>query len=117
MTPSSTPPGLVEDQSGTPDNTIDPSTTDNTEAGENDISPVEIALLDKAGPEESKDEDYLQRSNLDELDEDGELLNEADDLAGDDLDVPGSEIDDANEAIGEEDEENNSFSMRDQDDV
>ncbi len=27
------------------------------------------------------------------------------------LDVPGSELDDANEAIGEEDEENNSYSL------
>ena len=30
---------------------------------------------------------------------------------GDDLDVPGSELDDADEAIGEEDEENNYYSM------
>ena len=30
---------------------------------------------------------------------------------GDDLDVPGDELDDANEAIGEEDEENNYYSL------
>jgi hypothetical protein len=30
---------------------------------------------------------------------------------GDDLDVPGSELDDADEAIGEEDEENNYYSV------
>lgn len=30
---------------------------------------------------------------------------------GDDLDVPGSELDDANEDIGEEDEENNYYSL------
>ena len=32
-------------------------------------------------------------------------------LAGDDLDVPGSELDDADEKIGEEDEENNYYSL------
>jgi hypothetical protein len=30
---------------------------------------------------------------------------------GDDLDVPGSDLDDADEAIGEEDEENNYYSL------
>lgn len=30
---------------------------------------------------------------------------------GDDLDVPGAELDDADEAIGEEDEENNYYSL------
>ena len=33
-------------------------------------------------------------------------------MSGNDLDVPGSEDDDANEEIGEEDEENNSYSLR-----
>jgi hypothetical protein len=33
------------------------------------------------------------------------------DMAGSDLDVPGSELDDQNEAIGSEDEENNSYSL------
>src|SRR5213075_2394097 len=30
---------------------------------------------------------------------------------GDELDVPGAELDDANEAVGEEDEENNYYSL------
>lgn len=34
-----------------------------------------------------------------------------DDLTGDDLDVPGSELDDEEEAIGSEDEENNYYSL------
>ena len=38
------------------------------------------------------------------------------DRSGDDLDVPGSEEDDANEEIGEEDEENNSYSLPDPED-
>lgn len=33
------------------------------------------------------------------------------DMAGEDLDVPGSELDDQNESIGSEDEENNSYSI------
>jgi hypothetical protein len=33
------------------------------------------------------------------------------DMAGGDLDVPGSELDDENEAIGSEDEENNNYSL------
>jgi len=42
------------------------------------------------------------------------VMNEKDfeeDLSGDDLDVPGAELDDNNEEIGEEDEENNYYSL------
>ena len=49
----------------------------------------------------------------DNTDKDGEPLNEASssvDFTGEDLDVPGAELDDDNESIGEEDEENNSYS-------
>ena len=46
---------------------------------------------------------------IDETDEDGELLNEENIRS--DLDVPGSEDDDAMEDIGEEDEENNYYSL------
>jgi len=35
----------------------------------------------------------------------------SDDLSGDDLDVPGSELDDDMEMMGEEDEENNYYSL------
>jgi len=48
---------------------------------------------------------------LDNTDLDGDLLNEKDDVSGEDLDVPGASDDDDNEAIGEEDEENNSYSL------
>ncbi len=34
-----------------------------------------------------------------------------DDVSGDDLDVPGSELDDQEEAVGSEDEENNYYSL------
>jgi len=33
------------------------------------------------------------------------------DMAGEDLDIPGAELDDSNEAIGSEDEENNNYSL------
>jgi hypothetical protein len=61
------------------------------------------------------DEEALQQAQLDQRDEDGELLNEKTDRSGKDLDVPGSEEDDADEEIGEEDEENNSFSLDSED--
>jgi hypothetical protein len=34
-----------------------------------------------------------------------------DDMSGDDLDVPGSELDDQQEKVGSEDEENNYYSL------
>ena len=105
-----------DQQTGTPNasdkNPVSGQTSDS------DISPAELELLDNAGTNEpGDDDDMLMDSQLDSLDDQGEELNEADDLTGKDLDVPGSEADDFNEAIGEEDEENNSFSMRDQDDL
>lgn len=79
-----------------------------------EISPEERALLDAAG--EDDEERGLHRAELDDRDDDGELLNEvsaATDKSGRDLDVPGSEDDDDMEDIGEEDEENNSYSEAD----
>jgi hypothetical protein len=62
------------------------------------------------------DDEQLNNSDLDKTDNEGEMLNERSDRSGKDLDVPGSEGDDANEKIGEEDEENNSYSLRDPED-
>jgi len=42
--------------------------------------------------------------------------NFKDDETGDDLDVPGSELDDEAESVGSEDEENNYYSLGDDDD-
>lgn len=82
-----------------------------------DISRTERELLDDSLiNSSSRDNDQLRKAALDNTDEDGEPLNEAtfgNDLTGNDLDVPGSEADDANEEIGEEDEENNSYSQAD----
>ena len=64
-----------------------------------DITPQEEELLDNAGTNSTDNED-LQRTQLDSMDEEGVLLNEgssATNIAGGDLDVPGSELDDADE--------------------
>jgi len=51
-------------------------------------------------------------SEITELNDGAGIKNEnSDDRSGGDLDVPGAELDDADEAIGEEDEENNSYSI------
>ena len=62
------------------------------------------------------DDEQLHAAALDNTDDDGEKLNESSDMSGNDLDVPGSEDDNADEEIGEEDEENNSYSIRDPED-
>jgi hypothetical protein len=68
-------------------------------------------LDDAASKINSTDQKNLESAELDQYDEDGELLNEKSGLSGKDLDVPGSELDDNNEEIGEEDEENNPYSV------
>ena len=64
-----------------------------------------------------KKEQDIDPENTDRMKEANELpemMNEKsfeEDLVGDDLDVPGSEMDDENEKIGNEDEENNYYSI------
>ncbi len=70
-----------------------------------DIRNLEMADRDMG----FKDDRDIESLGLDDTDEDGDRLNEEgtpEDL-GKELDIPGSELDDADEAIGEEDEENN----------
>ncbi|CAN5508552.1 hypothetical protein BH10BAC3_BH10BAC3_07680 [soil metagenome] len=98
------------------DNDIEKNAMDD-ETTDADITPEEIELLDEGGPVETdSDTDNLNRSKLDDTDMEGELLNEAGAGAsndGSELDVAGTELDDENEAIGEEDEENNMYSVAD----
>ena len=94
------------------------SQSDFTEADDTLITPAEKAMLDEILRKDplSEDEIELDNAKLDNTDEDGDLLNEkssADDGSGNDLDIPGSEDDDADEAIGEEDEENNGYGKAD----
>lgn len=80
----------------------------------NDISNEERELLNESFMSEEDIE--LKKNSLDETDEDGTPLNElssASDEFGEDLDIPGVDEDDEEEKIGEEDEENNSYSFPD----
>ena len=84
---------------------------------DNNVSRIENQLLTAAADTMPTDEQLrLQQATLDQFDEEGEPLNEQSGLSGSDLDVPGSEEDDLNEEIGEEDEENNHYSQSDNQD-
>lgn len=74
------------------------------------VTKDERRVLDDAAKKvNTTDQKNLDSAALDQYDEDGELLNEKTNKSGSDLDVPGSELDDGNEEIGEEDEENNPY--------
>lgn len=82
---------------------------------DSDISQNDRTMLETADNfHNTQDENRLRQASLDNRDFEGEPLNEAsfgDEQTGADLDIPNSETDDANENIGEEDEENNSYSL------
>jgi len=91
---------------------------DITSGTDADVTPQERKVLEDIDYRKAESEDQpLIEGQLDDTDDDGDPLNEADsDLSGEDLDVPGAEDDDLNEEIGEEDEENNEYSLDDNDD-
>ncbi|MBV9988739.1 MAG: hypothetical protein JO301_13760 [Chitinophagaceae bacterium] len=92
-----------EEGKGVFEDDIDPDT---------DVTDEERELLRRSSESmASSDDEDVRGVVLDNQDFDGELLNETVELSGEDLDVPGSEDDDDNEEIGEEDEENNSYSL------
>jgi hypothetical protein len=66
-------------------------------------------------PVYKKEDDIYSREKEEPFEEEGHPgKRKTDQLAknpGDDLDIPGAELDDADEAIGEEDEENNYYSL------
>lgn len=71
-----------------------------------DVTNEDLEILDAADHNMDRaDSNNLQQAKLDSVDDDGDMLNE------DELDVPGSDDDDENERIGEEDEENNYYSL------
>lgn len=80
-----------------------------------DVSAEDLRMLEAAEQNmDTIDSSNLEHSALDNVDADGAPLNEDSisiDMTGEDLDVPGSSADDASEAIGEEDEENNYYSL------
>jgi len=89
----------------------DEGTTDNNSM----VTNIEKKLLDESANDTStKDEQQLRRAELDDTDNEGEPLNEkasGDAISGSDLDTSGIDEDDMNEEIGEEDEENNPYSL------
>lgn len=89
--------------------------TDLVMGNEADVTASENELLQKADEDMPVEDDpLLRQAELDSTDNEGELLNEgslATDVSGGDLDIAGADSDDPMEAIGEEDEENNTYSL------
>jgi hypothetical protein len=84
----------------------------NTEA---DVPAQDKSLLQQTDERmPTDDEERLRRSSLDNTDNEGDPLNEKsmdNARSGSDLDTSGVDEDDPNEFIGEEDEENNTYSL------
>jgi len=89
--------------------------TDDSVDPESDVSEDEKIALERSSIDvDTPDNEALYEAKPDDTDFDGEKLNEdSDDVSGRDLDVPGADEDDDNEDIGEEDEENNEYSLGD----
>ncbi len=89
--------------------------TDDPVDPESDVTEDEKIALERSSIDvDTPDNEALYEAQPDDTDFDGEKLNEdSDDVSGGDLDVPGAELDDDDEAIGEEDEENNDYSLGD----
>jgi hypothetical protein len=79
---------------------------------ETDVTDEERELLSRTDESMSSINDEDRRKlMLDNKDLDGDSLNEKNDVSGSDLDIPGANEDDTDEEVGEEDEENNSYSL------
>lgn len=81
-----------------------------------DVTHEDLRMLEAAEQNmDTPDSRNLMGSSLDYTDSDGDPLNVDssldEDMTGEDLDVPGRGADNANEDIGEEDEENNYYSL------
>ena len=83
-----------------PDSTVSLSEKEDLEIAANDMP--------------TEDDINLREAALDSTDDEGTALNEGsfkNNITGTDLDVPGAGLDDDEEDIGEEDEENNEYSL------
>jgi hypothetical protein len=108
------------DEDDTQDSVIDDEEVNDDDeefvaGNEADVTPEEITMLQRADEDMPTDDDIrLRRSELDASDNEGDPLNEAslaNDVSGGDLDIAGADSDDPMEEIGEEDEENNYYSL------
>ena len=75
-----------------------------------------VEIPQYGNPEYTPEEDIYSKEKKELLNEEGSDANIKDGeteepLTGEDLDIPGAESDDADEKIGEEDEENNYYSL------
>jgi len=96
------------------DDDDDDGITDDLVSEDSEVSPDELKALERTENMDTQDNENLYAAELDDTDFDGEKLNEDNDnVSGKDLDVPGEDDDDAMEDIGEEDEENNEYSLGD----
>ena len=78
------------------------------------LSEIKDKKQRNSGKLTKEDQDMLGEDELNsDMGDDAVLKNRVwpIDMSGDDLDIPGAELDDANEIIGEEDEENNNYSI------
>lgn len=100
--------GLFEDDEEDED-------TDLVMGNDSDVTDTEKDLLQKADQDMPvSDDERLRKAELDKTDNEGETLNEgslATDVSGGDLDTAIVDADDEMENIGEEDEENNPYSL------
>ncbi|OMP79006.1 MULTISPECIES: hypothetical protein [unclassified Chitinophaga] len=106
--------GVLDDLNGSPKDTIETDDEQLITDERSNVSRQERQDLYESANVTPGDEGAsdLKRAQLDNVDEEGELLEEqTGQISGEDLDVPGSELDDDNEGTGAEDEENNSYSV------
>lgn len=101
--------GIFEEES---EDDLDTDLRMGTEA---DVEAEEKTILERADTEMlTQDDVNLRMAELDKVDAEGDRLNEgslATDVSGSDLDLTMVDADDAMENIGEEDEENNYYSL------
>ena len=87
---------------------------DITDEPDSNVSETEKEVLSTTEHDMPGDDENLRQAALDNTDEDGTPLNEDSfmtNISGSDLDVPGANLDNEEESIGEEDEENNEYSF------
>ncbi|MFT3704277.1 MAG: hypothetical protein QM802_18055 [Agriterribacter sp.] len=98
--------GILDDLNKEDDDNI--VTDNNTNVGR-----LERKILSQSDKQVNAESEDLDKLALDKIDEDDDVEHGDPLDMGEDLDIPGSELDDEDEDIGEEDEENNSYSRPD----
>jgi len=87
---------------------------------DSNVSPSEKEDLFISANDLPGDDESLREAALDDTDNDGTPLNEESfkkNVTSSDLDIPGADLDDEDEIVGEEDEENNDYSLGADNDV